>query len=122
MDISRLMVYVQQVEEEKLRDREEFKNKGLRQGTSSGSRRAMPTSHLSNRNRRDMLHHQLVHLHLRTRVSTMVRILELSLPILRAVWRKGVVSLLPAPSVVGTIQVCVVRDPLVVSIVARLGI
>nr|AAT39945.1 Putative polyprotein, identical [Solanum demissum] len=35
------------------------------------------------------------------------------------VWRKGGVSLLPAPSVVGTTQVFVVRDPLVVSSVVR---
>ncbi|KAH0715068.1 hypothetical protein KY284_007973 [Solanum tuberosum] len=82
----------------------------------------MPTGHLSNRNRRDILHNLLVHLHLRTRVSTMVRILELSLPILREVWCKGVVSLLPRPCVLGTTQVFVVRAPLVVSSVVRLGI
>uniref|UniRef100_M1E0Z9 Gag-pol protein n=1 Tax=Solanum tuberosum TaxID=4113 RepID=M1E0Z9_SOLTU len=32
MDVSRIMVYVQQVEEEKLRDREEFKNKTAKTG------------------------------------------------------------------------------------------
>uniref|UniRef100_M1DEA1 Gag-pol polyprotein n=1 Tax=Solanum tuberosum TaxID=4113 RepID=M1DEA1_SOLTU len=35
MDISRLMVYVQHVEEEKLRDREEFKNKKTKTGNES---------------------------------------------------------------------------------------
>lgn len=36
MDISRLMVYVQHVDEEKLRDREEFKNKRAKTGNESG--------------------------------------------------------------------------------------
>ncbi|KAG5614612.1 hypothetical protein H5410_014436 [Solanum commersonii] len=60
-DISRLM-------EEKLRDREEFKNKrAIRQGMSPGNRGVMPTGHPSNINRRDLLHHLLVHLHLGTK-------------------------------------------------------
>ncbi|KAK4727150.1 hypothetical protein R3W88_032067 [Solanum pinnatisectum] len=79
MNIARLMVYVQQVEEEKLRDREEFKNK---------------------------------------RANTGNEISEPNLPILKVVWHKGVVRLLPALSVVGTTQVHVVRTPLVVSSVA----
>uniref|UniRef100_M1D8M1 Gag-pol protein n=1 Tax=Solanum tuberosum TaxID=4113 RepID=M1D8M1_SOLTU len=45
MDISRWMDYVQQVQEEKLRDREEFKNKGAKIGNQSGT----------------LLHHLLVH-------------------------------------------------------------
>ncbi|KAK4718173.1 hypothetical protein R3W88_016511 [Solanum pinnatisectum] len=83
MDISRLMVYVQQVEEEKLSDREEFKNRELRQGMSRDNKRVMLTDHPSNKNRRDLLYHLLVHLYLRTKVSTIVRILKLSLCILR---------------------------------------
>ncbi|KAH0706733.1 hypothetical protein KY289_011809 [Solanum tuberosum] len=40
MDISRLMVYVQQVVEEKLRDREEFKNKRAKIGNESGQQKS----------------------------------------------------------------------------------
>ncbi|KAK4730142.1 hypothetical protein R3W88_023130 [Solanum pinnatisectum] len=83
MDISMLMVYVQHVEEEKLRDREEFKNKRAKIGNESGQQK-------NNAN--------------------------------RVAQHKGVVSLLPVPSVVGTIQVLVVMAPLVVSSVVKMGI
>ncbi|KAH0694961.1 hypothetical protein KY285_022058 [Solanum tuberosum] len=41
MDISRLMVYVQQVEEEKLRDREEFRNKRAKTRDESGQQKGI---------------------------------------------------------------------------------
>ena len=51
----------------------------------------------------------------------MVRIPKLSLPILRVVWRKGVVSILPALSVIGTTREFFMRAPIVVSSVVRVG-
>ena len=39
MDISRLMVYVQQVEEEKLRYREEYRNKKAKTGKESSQKK-----------------------------------------------------------------------------------
>ncbi|KAK4726403.1 hypothetical protein R3W88_031320 [Solanum pinnatisectum] len=40
MDMSRLLVYVQPVEEEKLRDREEFRNKKAKTGNESGQQKS----------------------------------------------------------------------------------
>ena len=75
-----------------------------------------------NRSKRDLLHHLLVHLHLRTNVSTITRTSERNLLILRISWKKGVVSLLHAPCVVGIILVLVVMAPLVFSRAVRMGI
>nr|XP_004234892.1 uncharacterized protein LOC101249248 [Solanum lycopersicum] len=52
MDILRLMIYVEKVEKEKLRDREEFKNMRAKTRKESGQQKIMPTIHPSNRNRR----------------------------------------------------------------------
>ena len=89
---------------------------------SPGNKRVIPIGHLSNKNRRVLPHHLLVHLHLRTRVNTMVKIPKLSVHSHIVVWHKRVVSFLPAPSVVGTTPVFVVRAPLVVSSAVRPGI
>ena len=59
----------------------------------------MTTDHPSNR-KKVLLHHLLGHMHLTTRVSTMIRIPKITLRKHRVVWREGVVSLLPAPGVV----------------------
>ena len=40
MDISRLIVYVQQVEEENLRDKDEYRNKKLKTGNDSGQQKS----------------------------------------------------------------------------------
>uniref|UniRef100_M1DWL7 Gag-pol protein n=1 Tax=Solanum tuberosum TaxID=4113 RepID=M1DWL7_SOLTU len=50
MDIARLIIYVQQVEEDKLRDKEKFKNKRAKtSGMSPGSTRVMPTDRVASR-------------------------------------------------------------------------
>lgn len=77
----------------------------LRRKTSQDSRRAMSTAYPSNINIRDLLNLLLVQLHLKTKVSTIVRISEPCMPILKVVGCKGIVNLLFALSVVGTTQV-----------------
>ena len=75
---------------------------------------------ISNGNKRDLLHHLLVHLHQRTKMSTIVRLSKLNLLILRVVWHKGVVSLLHMLSGKGTTRGRVVMAPLVaLSVVER---
>lgn len=63
IDISRLLVYVKHVEEEKMRNREEYRDKKSNTGMNQGSRRSMPTAIFSSRNRRDVLYHLLGHMH-----------------------------------------------------------
>ena len=47
IDIVRLTIHVHQIEEDRLRYRDEFRNKILRhQGTSTYNRRVMPTGHI----------------------------------------------------------------------------
>uniref|UniRef100_M1DMD7 Gag-pol polyprotein n=1 Tax=Solanum tuberosum TaxID=4113 RepID=M1DMD7_SOLTU len=79
----------QHVKEEKLRDREEFKNKRAKTRNESGQQK-------NNANRSSFQQKQKGHapsstsaLHQRTKVSIIVRISELNLPMLRVVWRKG---------------------------------
>lgn len=89
---------------------------------SRDSSRVMQTSYFSNRNIRDLLHHLLVNLRLRTKVSTIFKISEINLFILRVAWHKELVSLMHAPSAEGITQVLVMRAPLVVSILVRMVI
>ncbi|KAH0679995.1 hypothetical protein KY290_022105 [Solanum tuberosum] len=102
IDISRLMVYMQQVEEEKLRDMEEFRSKKAKTGNEFGSIKAMSIVRPSSRSKRGLLHHLLVHMHLETKANIMVRICRTSYlnqrnPIV--VWHKEVVGLLHVLSV-----------------------
>ncbi|WMV18626.1 hypothetical protein MTR67_012011 [Solanum verrucosum] len=78
--ISRLMVFVQQVEEEKQRDREEFKNKRAKTGNEFRQQKSNANWSSVQQKQNGPPHHPLVHLHLRTKVSTIVRMLELNLP------------------------------------------
>jgi len=93
-----------------------------RQGMSLGSREIIWTDLLSNKSKRDLLHHLLVHLHPETKVSIIVRypsISELDLHSLRVVWHKEVTGLLYLLSVVELTQVSVAMAPQVVSSVDK---
>ena len=83
--------------------------RGLRhEGMSSGNKRVMTLVNSSNKSRRYLLHHMRVHLRLKTKVSTMVRNSELSLPFLKEVRHKGVVRLLHVLGIVEKTRVSVV--------------
>ena len=90
MDISRLMVYMQKVEEENLSDREEYRNKKAKSGMSLINRRVVQVNP-NFRNKRGMHHHLLEHLHLKTKKSIMSiirRTLRLDHPSPKVVWNK----------------------------------
>ena len=87
-----------------------------------GNRRLMPTGDPSKRNKMDLLNYLRFHLHLRMKVSYIIRSSKLNLLIIKVNWNKWVVSLLHKPSLVGTTQVLVMRDPVVVSTVIKMGI
>ena len=70
---------------------------------SLGTRRVISTGNLYNKNRRYLLHHLRVHLQLRIKVRITIRTSALNLLIHRATWLKGVVCLLHAKNVVGTV-------------------
>ena len=94
----------------------------LRHEMSPDSRRVILIGYPSNKYRRVLSHHLRVHLHVRTIVLTMVRILDLNLHIHRVVWHNGVLSFLPTPTVVVTTPVFFVRSTLVVLCAVRSGI
>lgn len=96
--------------------------RGPIKGMSSGSRRVLWSGHHSNRNWSYMFHKVWLHLQSRIKVSIIIRTSKLNLLILRAAWHKGVVCLIHAKSVVGTIKDLLVRDPVAISSVVRMGI
>lgn len=110
MEICRLMVYVQQVEEEMLIDKEEYMDKKAKTGISLGSRKVVRFGQNFG-NKRGMHYHLLVHLRLETEVSVMARIHKISRldqPNLKVVWHKEVDGLLHVVRVVETTPVSVV--------------
>ncbi|WMV33238.1 hypothetical protein MTR67_026623 [Solanum verrucosum] len=108
MGIARLMIHVQHVEKDQLRNREEFKNKRVKtSGNESGQQKSNANRSFSNISRKDMLHHLLVHLHQRTNVSKTVRILrtsELDLRIRKVVRHKESVLRVDKVMVIGAID------------------
>ncbi|WMV13864.1 hypothetical protein MTR67_007249 [Solanum verrucosum] len=123
MGIARLMIHVQQVEEDKLRDREGFENKRAKtSGNESGQKIVMRTGLVSNISRNDLLHHLLVHLHQGKKLTTIVKVFrtsDLDQRIRKVLRHKGVLRPLHVLGVVGATQGCVVMTPLVASSVAR---
>ncbi|XP_010314553.1 uncharacterized protein [Solanum lycopersicum] len=71
MDISRLMVYVNQVEEKNIKDREEYQNKKAETEMSLANKNVVLADHNS-KMQRGMLHHLPVHLHSERKASIVV--------------------------------------------------
>ena len=74
------------------------------------------------KNRKGIHHHLLVHMCLKIELRIMVRTPDQDLLIHMVVWRKKVVSLLHAPSVVGITLASIAKAPWVVSSAVRPGI
>ena len=104
------MVYVQQVKEEKLRNKEEYRNKKSKSRYKSSQQKG----YSSDNNfiiKRYMHHHLLVHLRREIKVIIMVEIhrtLRLHQNSPKVVWHKEVVGLLRMVGVAETISVSVV--------------
>ena len=80
MKILRLIIYVQQVEEEKLRDREQYKFKKSKTGNESGHQKG-GSNRPQFQKQKGLHHHLLVHLRSEKELSIMVRTPELCLHI-----------------------------------------
>ena len=74
MDISRSRIDAQQVEEEKLREREYLRNTKVETGNESRQQNGSVNRSSFKKTKRDLHHHLLVHLHLEIKVSIMARI------------------------------------------------
>ena len=88
---------------------------------SLANRKVVQEDHNS-RNQRGMQHHLLVHLHPKTEVRIVARIhstSRLGRLSLKEVWHKEVLSLLPAPSMVGITMASVAKASGVVSSMAK---
>ena len=70
----------------------------------------------------DMLNYLRVRLHLRIKVSHIIRSSKLNILTIKVKCHKWVVSLLYEPILVGTTQVLVIRDPVIFSTMIRMGI
>ena len=121
MDISRLMVYVQKVEENKVKGREEYRNKKTKTGMILASRKVVQVDH-NFKNQRGIHHHLLVHQCLETNVSIVDithRTSRLDRLSLKLVWHQEVLNLLHVPSVVGITLASVAKVSRVVSSTVR---
>ena len=121
MDISILMVYVQQVEQKKVQDREEYRKKKTKTGMIFINKKVVQVNK-NFRNQRDINHHLLVHQHPETEVDIVDithRTSRLDRLSLKLVWRQEVLSLLHVPSVVGITPPFVAKVPRVVSTAVR---
>lgn len=121
IDISRLMVYVKHLEEEKMRTNKIIGIRKLILGMNVGSRRVVSIGYNST-NRRGMHHNLLVLLHPKTKVSFRVKICKtsgLDNNSLKRVWHGEKVGLLHLLSVAEPTQVNVVMAGQVASGVVK---